>query len=94
MKKESLIMFDIKERPFIHKISLFKTIILGIGSTIGAGIFLLLSPGVNIAGPGIILAFIFNAVIALIIAGNYAEGASFTPVDGGGFSFVEKAKMC
>ena len=84
-------MFDIRERSFIHKISLFKTIILGIGSTIGAGIFLLLSPGVNIAGPGIILAFIFNAVIALIIAGNYAEGASFTPVDGGGFSFVEKA---
>ncbi|GAH44986.1 unnamed protein product, partial [marine sediment metagenome] len=84
-------MFDIKERSFIHKISLFKTIILGIGSTIGAGIFLLLSPGVNIAGPGIILAIIFNAVIALIIAGNYAEGASFTPVDGGGFSFVEKA---
>ena len=24
-------MFDIKERSFIHKISLFKTIILGIG---------------------------------------------------------------
>ncbi len=83
-------MFDIKERSFIHKISLFKAIILGIGSTMGAGIFLLLSPGVNIAGPGIILAFIFNAIIALIIAGNYAEGASFTPVDGGGFIFVEK----
>jgi len=75
-------MFDIKERSFIHKISLFKTIILGIGSTIGAGIFLLLSTGVSIAGPGIILAFIINAIIALIIAGNYAEGASFTPVDG------------
>jgi len=70
-------MFDIKERLFTHKISLFKTIIIGIGSTIGGGIFLLLAPGVKIAGPGIILAFVFNAVIALIIAGNYAEGASF-----------------
>lgn len=84
-------MFDIKELSFTHKISLFKTIIIGIGSTIGGGIFLLLAPGVKIAGSGIILAFVFNAVIALIIAGNYAEGASFTPVNGGGFTFVEKA---
>jgi len=84
-------MFNIEERSFSRKISLLDAVLLGIGSTIGAGIFVLLAPGINIAGPGIIIAFIINAILALIIAGNYAEAASFVPVDGGGFSFVETA---
>jgi len=84
-------MFAIEERSFTRKISLLDTVILGIGSTIGAGIFILLSPGINIAGPAVIIAFAINAILALIIAGNYAEAASFMPVNGGGFAFVEAA---
>lgn len=84
-------MFQIEERDFSRKISLLDAVILGLGSTIGAGIFILLAPGIEIAGPGVIIAFALNAVIALIIAGNYAEAASFVPVQGGGFSFVEAA---
>jgi amino acid transporter len=80
----------IAEREFKNKLSLFSAVILGIGSTIGAGIFVLLSSSFNIAGPAVIVAFILNAVIAFIIAGNYAEAASFNPIDGGGFSFVEE----
>jgi len=81
----------IKERKFKKRISLFEATLLGVGSTIGAGIFILLSPSLQIAGPAIIIAFIINAFIAFIIAGNYAEAASFAPVEGGGFSFVEEA---
>ena len=84
-------MKKIVEREFKNKLSLFDAIILGIGSTIGAGIFVLLSSGFNIAGPAVIVAFILNALIAFIIAGNYAEAASFNPIEGGGFSFVEEA---
>ncbi len=65
--------------------------ILCVGSTIGAGIFVLLSSGFSIAGPAVIVAFALNALIAFIIAGNYAEAASFSPIDGGGFRFVEEA---
>jgi amino acid transporter len=83
-------MKKIAEREFKNKLSLFSAVILGIGSTIGAGIFVLLSSAFNIAGPAVIVAFILNAVIAFIIAGNYAEAASFNPIDGGGFSFVEE----
>ena len=81
----------IAEREFKKKLSLFDAVILGIGSTIGAGIFVLLSSGFSIAGPAVIIAFALNALIAFIIAGNYAEAASFNPVEGGGFSFVEEA---
>ena len=81
----------IAEREFKNKLSLFDAIMLGIGSTIGAGIFVLLSSAFSIAGPAVIVAFALNALIAFIIAGNYAEAASFNPVDGGGFSFVEEA---
>ncbi len=80
----------IHEREFKNKLSLFDAVMLGVGSTIGAGIFILLSPAINLAGPAVIIAFIFNAFIAFIIAGNYAEAASFSPVEGGGFSFVEE----
>lgn len=80
----------IVEREFKNKLSLFDAVMLGVGSTIGAGIFVLLSSGFSIAGPAVILAFALNALIAFIIAGNYAEAASFSPVNGGGFSFVEE----
>jgi len=84
-------MSVISEHEFKNKLSLFDAVMLGIGSTMGAGIFVLLSYGFSIAGPAVIIAFVLNAVIALIIAGNYAEAASFNPVNGGGFSFVEEA---
>jgi amino acid transporter len=84
-------MRAIDEREFKNKLSLFDAVLLGIGSTIGAGIFVLLSSAFSIAGPAVIVAFALNALIAFIIAGNYAEAASFNPVDGGGFSFVEEA---
>jgi len=84
-------MSVISEHKFKNKLSLFDAVMLGIGSTMGAGIFVLLSSGFSIAGPAVIIAFVLNAVIALIIAGNYAEAASFNPVNGGGFSFVEEA---
>lgn len=83
-------MRAIAEREFKNKLSLFDAVLLGISSTIGAGIFVLLSSAFSIAGPAVIVAFAFNALIAFIIAGNYAEAASFNPVDGGGFSFVEE----
>jgi len=81
----------IAEREFKNKLSLFEAVMLGIGSTIGAGIFVLLSSAFSIAGPAVIIAFALNALIAFIIAGNYAEAACYNPVDGGGFSFVEAA---
>ncbi|MHA1512099.1 MAG: APC family permease, partial [Promethearchaeota archaeon] len=84
-------MSVISEHEFKNKLSLFDSVMLGIGSTMGAGIFVLLSIGFSIAGPAVIIAFVINAVIAFIIAGNYAEAATFNPVNGGGFSFVEEA---
>ena len=63
---------------------------LGIGSTIGAGIFVLLGLGASIAGSGLIVSFIIASIIAIIIAFNYAEMGSSIPTFGGSYTFVKE----
>ena len=58
---------EISEYSFTHKINLFDTIILGIGSTIGATIFSLIAPATRIAGPAVILAFIIMLNVRVVI---------------------------
>ncbi len=81
----------IKDREFNQSISLFGLIMLGVGATIGAGIFVLLGEATVMTGPSVVLAFLINFVIAIIIAFHYAEMASLSPIDGGGYSFIEEA---
>jgi len=77
---------------FSRKISLLDTIMIGIGSTLGSTVFILISAAANESSGGIVLlAFFFNFLIALLIGGTYAECASRFPVNGGGFSFVKEA---
>jgi len=83
-------MITIEEHEFKKKLSLLQATLIGVGSTMGAGLFVLLSPAFALAGPAVLVAFGINAVIAIIIAGNYAEAASFNPLEGGGFRFVEE----
>jgi amino acid transporter len=57
----------------------------GVGAMIGAGIFVLTGIAAGIAGPGLLVAFAFNGVIATIIAMVYAELGSAMPEAGGGY---------
>lgn len=79
-----------KDSHFKKELSLFDIVMFGIGSTIGAGIFVLIGLGAKIAGPGLILSFIIGAIISLIIALSYAELGSSIPITGGGYSFVKE----
>ncbi|MFH0929514.1 MAG: APC family permease [Candidatus Aenigmatarchaeota archaeon] len=64
---------------------------MAIGSTIGAGVFVLLPIGINMAGFGIILSLVLAAVTTLIVAANYGELAASMPIEGGGYSWITRA---
>jgi len=53
-----------------------------IGGAIGVGLFLGTSVTIRLAGPGVILSYIFSAIIALIVAYSIAEMAVTHPVAG------------
>ncbi|MBJ7290792.1 amino acid permease [Williamsia sp.] len=60
----------------------------GIGSTIGTGIFFVMSVAVPEAGPSVIISFIFAGIAAGLAALCYAEMASAVPVSGSTYSYA------
>jgi APA family basic amino acid/polyamine antiporter len=65
-----------------------EAVALGVGGTIGGGIFVLLGGAAGLAGPGALLAFLLAFISALLIALPYAELASRYPQAGGGYAFA------
>jgi APA family basic amino acid/polyamine antiporter len=62
---------------------------MGIGAIIGAGIFVLTGQAAaEYAGPGIVISFIFAAIICVFAALCYAEFASLIPVAGSAYSYA------
>jgi amino acid transporter len=60
----------------------------GVGSTVGTGIFFVLSQAVPEAGPGVIVSFIIAGIAAGLAAICYAELASAVPVSGSSYSYA------
>ncbi|QRN80505.1 MAG: amino acid permease, partial [Nocardiopsis sp. BM-2018] len=60
---------------------------IGIGATLGTGIFVVLGEAVPIAGPAVILAFVLAGVTALFSALAYAEMAGMIPASGSAYSY-------
>jgi APA family basic amino acid/polyamine antiporter len=69
-------------------ITLFQLTMFGIGSTIGTGIFFVLSETVPTAGPAVILSFLIAGLVAGLTALCYAEMASMIPVSGSSYSYA------
>ena len=64
-------------------------VVLGLGVTIGAGIFSLAGQQAAVnAGPGVLLAFVIAAVACLLAALCYAELSSTLPVAGSAYTFT------
>ncbi|WP_155725385.1 amino acid permease, partial [Mycobacterium avium] len=71
-----------------HGIGAFQLTMFGVGSTIGTGIFFVMSQAVPEAGPAVIVSFLLAGVAAGLAAVCYAELASAVPVSGSSYSYA------
>lgn len=69
-------------------LKLREAVALGVGGTIGGGIFVLVGAAAGRAGPGALLAFVLAFGLSLLIALPYAELACRYPLAGGGYAFA------
>jgi APA family basic amino acid/polyamine antiporter len=65
----------------------FQLTMFGVGATVGAGIFFVLSQAVPQAGPAVVISFIIAGIAAGLAAICYAELASAVPVSGSAYSY-------
>jgi APA family basic amino acid/polyamine antiporter len=66
----------------------FDLILLGLGATIGFGIFVVSGRASSMAGPGVIFLFIIASVCCLAVAFCYAELAAMIPVAGSAYTYT------
>lgn len=71
-----------------RSIGLFALTMIGVGSTIGTGIFFTMVEAVPKAGPAVILSFVIAAITAGLTALCYAELSSRIPASGSSYSYA------
>lgn len=63
---------------------------VGVGAIVGGGILALAGVAFSVTGPGAILAFALNGVIALLTALSFAEMSAAFPESGGTYTFAKR----
>jgi amino acid transporter len=63
---------------------------VGVAAMIGGAIFVLVGPGMNEAGPALMIAFLINGIITMFTALTYAELGSALPEAGGGYKWIRE----
>src|ERR1044072_7092310 len=80
---------DPAHAPGLHRtMGSFQLMMIGIGATIGTGIFFTLNTAVPQAGPAVIIAFVIGAITAALTAFCYAEITSAVAVSGSSYSYA------
>ena len=72
-------------------VGLWGATIVGCGAIVGGSILILAGVAYENAGPGVILAFALNGVIALLTAAAFAELSTAFPKSGGAYQFAKVA---
>ncbi|MBC7224039.1 MAG: amino acid permease, partial [Anaerolineae bacterium] len=80
----------VAEVALSRDLNLFTVTMIGVGGMIGAGIFALTGIAAGVAGPALVLAFLFNGVLTSLTAAAYAELGSAYPRAGGGYVWVKE----
>lgn len=65
----------------------FDLVLYGIGSSVGAGIYVMIGLGADIAGPAISVSFLACGIACILTSLAYAEFASRIPVAGSAYTF-------
>jgi APA family basic amino acid/polyamine antiporter len=72
-----------------RSLSAFDLVALGVGATIGAGIFVLTgTAAANYAGPGLTLSFVLGGIACAFVALCYAELAAMVPAPGSTYTYA------
>ncbi len=81
------ILATAEKKPLTRSLGAFQLTMLGIGGTIGTGIFVLTATAASKAGPAMMVSFIICGVICLLTALAYSELAAMVPVSGSAYTF-------
>lgn len=73
------------------ELTLFNTVLLGIGIILGAGVYALIGAGAGSAGDMLWLAFVIAAVIAVFTGLSYAELSSVFSKEAAEYNYTKKA---
>lgn len=71
-----------------RNLGLLSLVMLGVGATIGTGIFFVMTEAVPKAGPAVIWSFVIASIAAGLTALCYAELSSFIPASGSAYSYT------
>lgn len=74
-----------------HGLKVRHLTMMGLGSAIGAGLFLGTGVGIQAAGPGVLLSYIIAAVIVVMVMRMLGEMASARPASGAFSTYAEMA---
>jgi len=74
-----------------RELGLLHATMMGLGSTICAGIFVILGPAVEIAGPAVILSFLLCGIINIATMLSYCELGAAMPRVGGEYAYAKEA---
>src|SRR5438045_5971354 len=90
-KPMSLLLDEAKEtgeHSLKRTLGPFQLTALGVGSVIGAGIFVLSGRGARYAGPGLMLSFVLSGLGCAFAALCYAEFAAMIPLAGSAYTYA------
>ena len=79
------------ELKFRRDLGLLEITMIGLAPTIGSTIFLLVGPGIGIAGPALLIVFVLNFFVSILTAMAYMELGSAFPETGGGYLWIKTA---
>ena len=79
------------EDELAKDLGLVSAMTIGIGTMIGAGIFVLPGVAANAAGPVVVLSFVVGGVIAMVNALSISELGTAMPKAGGGYYYINES---
>ncbi|MEA2071172.1 MAG: APC family permease [Asgard group archaeon] len=90
-KKEHIETSIVSQRELSRELGFKEAISIGLGGTIGGGLFSVLGIVAGIAGPAALVSFGLGGVIGLLIGYSYAKLALRYPSAGGSYTFCKAA---
>ena len=81
----------IEKGRLLRQLGFWEALTIGVGTMIGAGIFLLSGVAVALTGPAAIFSYVAAGIVCVITAASAAELATGMPTSGGDYYFVSRS---